>query len=80
MKVYWEVDVYSSIHSLTSALDGGEWSALRPGRFTPREGAPGTPTLVGPQSRSGHGCEEIIPNPCRDSNPRSSSFSVALYR
>jgi len=27
---------------LTSALDGGEWSASRPGRFTPRERAPGT--------------------------------------
>jgi hypothetical protein len=27
---------------LTSALDGGELSALRPGRFTPRERAPGT--------------------------------------
>jgi hypothetical protein len=24
------------MHSLTSALDGGEWSASRPGRFTPR--------------------------------------------
>jgi hypothetical protein len=30
------------MHSLTSALDGGEWSASRPGRFTPRERAPGT--------------------------------------
>jgi hypothetical protein len=26
---------------LTSALYGGEWSASRPGRFTPGEGAPG---------------------------------------
>jgi hypothetical protein len=26
---------YSSIHSLISALDGREWSASRPGRFTP---------------------------------------------
>jgi hypothetical protein len=25
------------MHSLTSALDGGEWSTSRPGRFTPRE-------------------------------------------
>jgi hypothetical protein len=33
--------MYSSTHSLTSALDGGEWSASRPGRFTPRERAPG---------------------------------------
>jgi hypothetical protein len=34
--------MYSSTHSLTSALDGGEWSASHPVRFTPREGAPGT--------------------------------------
>jgi len=30
---------YRSTHSLTSALDGGEWSASCPGRFTPRERA-----------------------------------------
>jgi hypothetical protein len=34
--------MYSSTHSLTSSLDGGGWSASRPGRFTPRERAPGT--------------------------------------
>jgi hypothetical protein len=28
---------YSSMHYLTSALDGGECSASRPGRFTPRD-------------------------------------------
>jgi len=27
---------------LTSAGDGGEWSASRPGRFIPRERDPGT--------------------------------------
>jgi len=27
---------YSFMHSLTSALHGGEWSASRPGRLTPR--------------------------------------------
>jgi len=27
--------MYSSSLSLTSALDGGEWSMPRPGRFTP---------------------------------------------
>jgi hypothetical protein len=40
MKAYWEWR-YSSIHSLIAALHGGEWSASRPGRFTPRERAPG---------------------------------------
>jgi hypothetical protein len=44
---------YSSTHSLTSALDGGEWSASRPGRFTPRERASGTHWIggwVGPRT------------------------------
>jgi hypothetical protein len=35
------VDVYIHIF-LTSSLAGGEWSASRPGRFTPRERACGT--------------------------------------
>jgi hypothetical protein len=30
------------MHSLTSALNGGEWSASHPGRFSPRERASGT--------------------------------------
>jgi hypothetical protein len=33
---------YSFTHSLTSAQDGGEWSASLPGRFTPTERAPDT--------------------------------------
>jgi hypothetical protein len=38
---------------MTLALDGGEWSASRPGRFTPRERAPGTHWIggwVGPKA------------------------------
>jgi hypothetical protein len=45
--------MYTSTHSLTSALDGGEWSASRPGRFTLRERAPDTHWIggwVGPRS------------------------------
>jgi hypothetical protein len=35
--------VEAKLHAfLTSALDGGEWSASRPGRFIPRGRAPGT--------------------------------------
>jgi hypothetical protein len=32
---------------LTSVLAGGEWSASRPGRFTPGERAPGTHWIGG---------------------------------
>jgi hypothetical protein len=46
---------------LTSALDGGEWSASRPGRYTPEERAPPLYPLArrlgGSQSGSGR-CEE----------------------
>jgi hypothetical protein len=38
---------YSSTHSLTSALDGGERSASRPGNFSPRERAPSTHWIGG---------------------------------
>jgi len=31
------------MHSLTSALNGGKWSASHPGRFTSRERAPQYP-------------------------------------
>jgi hypothetical protein len=64
--------MYNSTHSLTSALDGGEWSASRPGRFTPRERAPGTHWiggLVGPRAVLDAVVKRKIPSPRRDSNP-----------
>jgi hypothetical protein len=45
MKAYG-VDVYIHIF-LTSALAGGEWSASRPGLFTPGERVPGTHWIGG---------------------------------
>jgi hypothetical protein len=65
---------YSSTHSLTSALDGGEWSASRPGRFTPRTRAPCTHWiggLVGPRAVLDTAVKRKIPNPRRESNPRT---------
>ena len=47
--------MHSSTLALTSALDGGEWSTPRPGRFTPWERTRYSfyRRLGGPQSRSG---------------------------
>jgi hypothetical protein len=66
--------MYSSTHSLTSALDGGEWSALRPGRFTPRERAPGTHWIGGwvdPRAILDPVVKRKIPSRRRESNLRT---------
>jgi hypothetical protein len=51
MKEYGGVDVVIHIF-LTSALDGGEWSASRPSRFFPRESVPGTHWIGGWMGRN----------------------------
>jgi hypothetical protein len=66
--------MYSSTHSLTSALDGSEWSASRPGRFTPRERAPCTHWIgdwVGPRAVLDAVVKRKIPSPRRETNPRT---------
>jgi hypothetical protein len=66
---------YSSTHSLTSALDGGEWPALRPGRFTTTGRANvilWIGSWVGPRAGLNAVVKRKIPSPCRDSNPRLS--------
>jgi hypothetical protein len=71
MKMYWGLEV--QFHAfLTSALDGGEWSASRPGRFTLRERAPGTHWTRGwmcPRTSLYTMAKRKIPTPCRESNP-----------
>jgi hypothetical protein len=65
---------HRSTHSLTLELDGGEWSASRPGRFTPRERAPGTHWIrggVGPRAVLDAVVKRKHPNPRRESNPRT---------
>jgi hypothetical protein len=57
---------------LTSALDGGERSASRSSRFTPRERATGTHWIggwVGPRAGLDAVVKRKIPSPCRDSMP-----------
>jgi hypothetical protein len=64
---------YSSTHSLTSVLGGGEWSASRPGRFTPRERAPSTLWIegwVGPRAVLEAVVKKKVSSLRRESNPR----------
>jgi hypothetical protein len=62
---------------LTSAPDGGEWSASRPDRFIPSERAPGT-YWIGGWAATSVGLDTVVkrktPSPARHSNPRSSSL------
>jgi hypothetical protein len=65
---------YSSTHSLALALDGGYWSASRPGRFTSREKVPATQWIgdwVGPRAGLNTAVKRKIPSPRRESNPWS---------
>jgi hypothetical protein len=70
MKMYWGAQVQLHIF-LTSALDGGEWSASRAGRFTPRVTSPGTRWIggwVGPRASLDTVSKRKIPSPHRESN------------
>jgi hypothetical protein len=61
MEAYWGVEV-------------GKWSASRPGRFTPRERAPGTHWIggwVGPIAVLDAVVKRKIPSRRRESNPRT---------
>jgi hypothetical protein len=61
------------MHSLTSALDGGDWSASRPSRFIPRERAHGIQRIggwAGPTAVLDAVVKRKIPNLRRESNPR----------
>ena len=61
-----EVYLYSS---MTAALEGGEWSAARPGRTLPpgKTRYPFYRRLDGPQSRSGR-AENLVPTGIRSRN------------
>jgi hypothetical protein len=73
----------SSSHSLTSALDGDEWSASRPGRFTPMEKPPCTHWVggcVGSSAVLDTVVKRKIPCSRRESNLRTPTVQpVAQY-
>jgi len=60
------------VHSLTWALNGGELSDSLSGRFTPREGAPGTHWVegwLGPKAVLDTAVKRKNPSSRRESNP-----------
>ena len=73
--------MYSSTLPSNSALDGGGWSAPRPGRFTPPPpGRPGTHCTggwVGPRGRSGR-VRKISPPPTGIRSPDRPARSESL--
>jgi hypothetical protein len=75
MKVYWGSGCIAPC-ILDLGTNGGEWSASRPGRFTPRERAFGTHWIggwVGPGAGLDAVVKRKIPSPYRNSDPLSSS-------
>jgi hypothetical protein len=75
--------VFLTKHHAMKALDGGEWSASRPGRFTPRERAPGTHWIggwVGPRAVLDAVVKRKIPSPNRESNPRTPVIQPVAQR
>jgi hypothetical protein len=73
--------MYSSTHSLTSALDGGEWSASRPGR--PREKAAGIHWIggwVGPRAVLETVVKKKISSPRRETNSRNPILQPVAQR
>jgi hypothetical protein len=65
---------YKLYEFLTSALDGGEWSASRPSHFTPKERTPDTHWIGGwlsPRDVLDAVVKRKVLNPRRESNPRT---------
>jgi hypothetical protein len=67
---------------LNLALDGGDWSASRPGRFNPEERAPGTHWIGGwvDYKASLDAMEKRKSYPCRESKAGRPAHTPSLYR
>jgi hypothetical protein len=71
------------MHSLSSALDGGEWPDSRPGRFTPMERSRDTYWIggwVGPRAVLDAVVKRKIPSPRRESIRRTPTVQPVAQR
>jgi hypothetical protein len=67
---------------MASALYEDEWSPSRPGRFTPKERAPGTHWIggwVGLRAGLDAVVRREIPSPYQESNPHHPARSPVVY-
>jgi hypothetical protein len=79
IKAYWRC---RSTHSFPSALDGGDWSASRPGRSTRMERAPGTHQIgswMGSTASLDAMVRRKFPAPTGTRTPDHPARSPALY-
>jgi hypothetical protein len=80
MKAYGGVEVL--LHAfLNSELDGGEWSASRPGHFIPRERDPGIHCIgcwVGPRAGVDQVVKRKVPGPAEIRSPDHSARRTLL--
>jgi hypothetical protein len=77
METYGRVEVYT--HALISALNGGEWWALLPGRFNPAERVPSNHCIggwMGPRATLDAVAKRKNPCSYRWSNPDRSGRSL----
>jgi hypothetical protein len=83
MKAYWGSGSIAPRVVRPRALDGGEWSASRTSRFTPREIAPGTHCIGGWEGLRAvldAVVKRKIPSPRRESNTRTPIFQPVAQR
>jgi len=69
---------YSFTHSLTQALDGGEWSASHIGRFIPRERAHVT-HWIGGCSVFHHSQKSVLATVCSSKNGRTGNVNETSF-
>jgi hypothetical protein len=76
-------DVWGSRSILASVLDGSEWSASSPGRFTPGGRTPSTHWIGGwvcPRADLNDMEKRRVSSPCRELSPATLSRRPLLYR
>jgi hypothetical protein len=79
LKSEYALKAHGRVDAQTSALLGGEWSASRPGRFTPGEKVPGTHWIGGcvlPRTGLDDAEKILAPTETRTPTRRSTDYAI----